>query len=235
VFVATLVARLPVAWLKPLLPATVGCAELAGSIWSGSCAGLVVGGSPIGDTEWTLRAAPLLRAHLAGTLTIDRVGGHLDGAFELAPGGALTLRDLHARLALDRPFYRNLLPRFAAGNLRADLPQLDLAGRRLRALRGRIEARGLVQPGGPPTPLGSYELRFDSPPQPNGDLVGVVHDLDGPIAFDGSLRLTDAPGFRLEGRVAARAGADPGLERVLRFLGPADASGRRLLTEEGTF
>jgi general secretion pathway protein N len=236
VFVLTLLARFPAPWLAPLLPRGIGCAGgIVGSLWSGQCAGLALNGTPIGDVAWTLRAAPLLRARLAGTIAVSRVGADLDSAFEVIPGRGVNLEDLHAGLALDRPLAGLPLPRFAAGSLQADLSRLVFAGGRIQALRGRIDARDLMQPGGPPTPLGSYELRFDSPPQPNGDLVGIVHDLDGPIAFDGTLTITPARRYLLEGRIATRGGANAGLERVLQFLGRPDADGRRPISQEGTF
>lgn len=235
VFVATVIARFPAPWVQPLLPKSVTCRGLSGSLWAGSCTGLDVAGSPLGDIDWTLRGAPLLRAELAGSVTLNRPGAVVTTAFALFPSGRIDLSDLHAEIALDRPLYGNLLPRFAGGTLQASLSHLELKGRRLLSLGGRVQALDLLQPGGPPTPLGSYEVRFDSPPQPNGDIVGVVHDLGGPIAFDGTVKLTPAPGFRLEGRVATRGDADPGLARALSFLGAADADGRRPLAEEGTF
>jgi general secretion pathway protein N len=236
VFVLTLLARFPAPWLAPFLPAAIACGGgLMGTVWSGQCGALAVGGVPIGDTVWTLRAVPLLRARLAGTLALTRVGANVATRFVLGPGSGVVLEDLHADLALDRPLAGLPLPRFTAGTLQADLSRLILAGGRIRELRGRIEARGLEQPGRPPTPLGSYQLRFDSPPQPNGDLVGVVHDLGGPVAFDGTLKLSPARHYLLEGRIATRAGADAGLERVLRFLGRPDADGRRPISQEGTF
>jgi hypothetical protein len=235
VFLVVVLARFPAPWLKPLLPAAIQCPALSGSIWSGECAQLTVAGTAVGDTAWTLRAAPLLRGRVAGSLAVTRPGAHIDTKFELGLGGSTVLENVHAQVSLVQPLYRDLLPRFSAGDLSVDLARLSLRGKRIREIRGRIDAHGLVQPGRPPTPLGSYEVRFDSPPQPNGDVVGVVHDLGGPIAFDGTLKLTPAPGFRLEGRVAARADADPSLERTFRFLGTPDADGRRQLAEEGSF
>jgi hypothetical protein len=235
VFIATLIVRFPAPWLKPLLPRGVACRVLSGTLWAGECLGLEVTGSPLGDLDWTLRGLPLLRAELAGTLAVDEPGEVVTTGFAISPGGSLRFQDLHASLALTQPLYRNLLPRLAGGRIEANLSQLEFARRRLRRLRGRIDALDILEPGAPPTPLGSYELRFDAPPEPNGDLIGLVHDLGGPIAFDGRLQLTPVPGFRLEGRVAARGDADPGIVRTLEFLGPPGADGRRPLSEEGTF
>jgi hypothetical protein len=235
VFLLTLIVRFPAPWLKPLLPRGVACGGLSGTLWAGECLGLQVNGTPTGDLDWTLRGLPLLRAELAGAFALDQPGEVVTTGFSITPSGTLRLRDLHADLVLSRPLALPQLPRLAGGRIEANLSQLVYGQHRLRALRGRIDALDLLDPGAPPTPLGSYQLRFDAPPEANGDLVGLVHDLGGPIAFDGTLRLTPAPGFRLEGRVAARADADPAIVRTLEFLGAAGADGRRPLTEEGTF
>jgi len=47
--------------------------------------------------------------------------------------------------------------------------------------------------------------------------------------------LTPAPGFELEGFIAARNGAPPELVNSLRFLGSPDATGRRPFSLSGTF
>ena len=82
------------------------------------------------------------------------------------------------------------------------------------------------------TALGSYSVSF---PGGSGDPVGTLRDLEGPLALEGTLRLTPAPGFELEGVIAARRGAPPELVNSLRFLGSPDATGRRPFSLSGTF
>jgi hypothetical protein len=65
--------------------------------------------------------------------------------------------------------------------------------------------------------------------------VGDLTDLGGPLAVRGTLRLTNQPGYVLEGQVAARADAAPELVSNLQFLGTPDASGRRPFSIAGTF
>ena len=62
-----------------------------------------------------------------------------------------------------------------------------------------------------------------------------MRDLDGPLALEGTLRLTPQPGFELEGLIAPRNGAPPELVNNIRFLGAPDASGRRSFSLAGTF
>jgi hypothetical protein len=99
-------------------------------------------------------------------------------------------------------------------------------------LQGRIEARDLEDSSGANTPLGSYLVTF---PGGSGAPTGKLHDLDGPLALEGTLRLTPAPGFELEGLIAPRPGAPPELVNNIRFFGSPDASGRRPFSVSGTF
>ncbi len=68
-----------------------------------------------------------------------------------------------------------------------------------------------------------------------GELTGAVRDLGGPLQVSGTLHLTAAGGFELQGLVAPRASASPELIENLRFLGTPDAAGRRTFAISGTF
>jgi hypothetical protein len=102
----------------------------------------------------------------------------------------------------------------------------------IREIQGRIEVRNLEERSGNNTALGSYSVSF---PGGSGDPVGTLRDLEGPLALEGTLRLTPAPGFELEGLIAARRDAPPELVNSLRFLGSPDATGRRPFSLSGTF
>jgi hypothetical protein len=232
-FLVVLVVRLPASWLRTYLPQGITCREVSGTIWSGECQGLALSGVPAGDLDWDMQPGALLRGRLGGSFAISQPLGNARADFEAASGGRLTLRALQARFTLE-PALARAVPQGLSGQVALDITLLELEGRRVRALRGRIETHELVQRSPTPVPLGAYELRFDSPPQPNGDIVGVVRDLGGPVAFDGTLRLTPQPGYLLEGRVAGRAGIDPNLESQFALLGAPEADGRRPLSVEGT-
>ena len=68
-----------------------------------------------------------------------------------------------------------------------------------------------------------------------GEPTGKLRDLDGPLAVEGTLRLTPQPGYELEGLVAPRRGAPPEIVSSLPFLGAPDATGRRPFSVVGTF
>lgn len=229
-FAVILVSRLPARWVVPRT-GPVACTSAEGSAWSGSCSGLRFERLPFGDLTW--EAAPLRL--LAGTLAAHVVLAHgpvtasADVAYGV--GGSLSLRSLVADLKLD-PRQIPYVPPQLRGSLHTDLTLVRLEHGRLAELKGRIEAHDLTQRTGQVTPLGSYALSF---PGGGAEPVGDVTDLGGPLAVQGTLRLTNQPGYVLEGQVAARADAAPELVSNLQFLGSPDASGRRPFSIAGTF
>ena len=65
---------------------------------------------------------------------------------------------------------------------------------------------------------------------------GQLRDLgSGPLAVEGTVRLTPEPGFDLEGLVTARPTASPELAQDIQFLGSPDARGRRPFSLAATF
>ena len=138
-------------------------------------------------------------------------------------------------MVADLPLDPALLPAVPAnlhGRAHIELALAQLQHGVVRQLQGRIEARGLEERSGNNTALGSYAVIF---PGGSGDPVGTLRDLEGPLALEGTLRLTPAPGFELEGVIAARSQAPPELVNSLRFLGSPDATGRRPFALSGTF
>lgn len=234
VFAFVLAMNYPAKWLKPFLPRTIRCAPLTGTLWSGSCAGLSAHGTLVGDVTWSLHGARLLAGQVSGTAFIVQPRASANADFEISFAGTLTLRNVHAQLALE-PTVLPQLPASLRGTAQIELVQLRAANGRILEIRGRIEARDLMRLDAGQTALGSYEVRFDSPAQKNGDIGGAVRDLGGPFAFDGILRLTPEPGYVLEGRVAPRSGAPDEIVRELQILGQPDADGRRPISVAGTF
>lgn len=228
-FVVIVLVRLPAAWLIPggQLP---GCAGLDGSLWSGTCEGLSVSGTPVGDVSWQLLPLRLLRGRLGLHLTV-RGPATATADVELALGGNLTVRNIVADAPLD-PRLMPGIPSTLHGQAHLELALAQIEHGVITRLQGRIEARDLEDRSGADTPLGSYVLIFPGSP---GEQIGKLHDLDGPLALEGTLRLTREPGFVLEGLIAPRRGAAPEIVNNIRFLGSPDASGRRPFTLSGTF
>ena len=108
----------------------------------------------------------------------------------------------------------------------------------MQALQGTATARQLARRN-PAMAIGSYELRFDratggAEPGP-AMIVGELRDLDGPLMVSGRLAIRNGSDYELAGQLSARAGAGPELTKLMEFLGPADAQGRRPFSLTGTF
>jgi hypothetical protein len=230
-FVAIVLARMPAAWVVPARGAQWACASLDGSLWSGTCAGLTVSGTPLGDLSWELHPLRLAAARLAAHLTLSHGPADAAADVELTLGQRITARNLVADLPLD-PALLPAVPPNLHGRAHVALALVQVQHGIIRQIQGRIEARDLEERSGNNTALGSYSVSF---PGGSGDPVGTLRDLEGPLALEGTLRLTPAPGFEVEGVIAARHGAPPELVNSLRFLGSPDATGRRPFSLSGTF
>ena len=230
-FVAIVLMRMPAAWVLPVRGPQWSCASIEGSLWSGDCAGLTVSGTGLGDLTWDLHPSRLLLGRAAAQLTVGHGPADAHAEVEATLGGWVTARNVVADLPLD-PALLAVVPANLHGRLHCDLALVQLQGRSIRQLQGRIEARNLEERSGNNTALGSYVVTF---PGGSGDPAGTLRDLEGPLALEGTLRLTPAPGFELEGFIAARSGAPPELVNSLRFLGSPDATGRRPFSLSGTF
>ncbi|HYB32410.1 MAG TPA: type II secretion system protein N [Steroidobacteraceae bacterium] len=228
-FAAVVLVRLPAAWIIPA-GRTQGCASVDGSLWSGGCTGLTVGGTPVGDVSWDLLPLRLLRGRLAAHVTVHGAA-NASADVELGFAQRVTARNIVADAPLD-PSLMPGVPPSLHGQAHLELALVEIEHGIIMQLQGRIEARNLEDRSDANTPLGSFVLVF---PGGSGEPVGKLHDLDGPLALEGTLRLTRAPGFELEGLIAPRRGAAPAIVSNIRFLGSPDASGRRPFSLAGTF
>jgi general secretion pathway protein N len=230
-FAVIFVARMPAEWFIPSSSAWGSCGSIEGSLWSGSCGGLIVSGTPVGDVSWTLEPSRLLRGRLAAHVNLTRGAASASADVEMGFGGRITARNLVADVPLD-PKVLPGVPTSLTGRAHLELAMAQIEHGSLTQIEGRIEAHDLEDRSGADTPLGSYVVTF---PGGSGDQVGKLHDLEGPLALEGTLRLTREPGYVLEGLIAPRRGAPPELVNNIRFLGAPDASGRRPFSLSGTF
>jgi general secretion pathway protein N len=231
-FLAVLLARLPADWIVPSGPRVpFACAALEGTLWSGTCSGLMLQGRPFGELSWELQPLKLLRGRLGAHLTLSGPAAQAVADTEFGLGGSVTARNVRADLTLDPKLLPGMPPQLH-GQAHLDLPLVLVRGGVLAQLKGTIEAHDLEDRSGNVTPLGSYAVSF-----PGGDAepVGQIKDLGGPLSLQGTLRLPRQGGYDLEGTVATRPEASPELISNLRFLGSPDASGRRQFTMTGTF
>jgi general secretion pathway protein N len=236
-FAFTLLARLPARWLAPLLPQGIACTDPAGTAWDGSCSNLDARGFRAGATRWTLQPLRLLTGRAAAALRIAPPGATLEGDFAYGLfGGSLEGRNLRGELELQPGGLLPGIPSDLNGRVSLALDEFALRNRAITALKGVVEVRNLRQRTNDGLlPLGSYELRFTGTPDASGNVSGTLKDLGGPLDVQGVLALTPAPGYLLNGSVALRPDAPPGLARQIAFLGSPDGNGRRPFAQEATF
>ncbi len=234
-FAIIVIARLPASWVVPAPPSVVSCAAIDGSIWSGTCTGLVVQGSALGDLVWDVHALRLLTGKLSTNIVLTRPTGSVRGDFDVGLDKSITARNLQADLPLDHDVMSLLPPnlRTMHGSARADIAFAHVAKNIVTQLQGHIELHDLEDRDRDVLPLGSYSLTF---PGGSGDPTGQLQDLGGPLSVQGTVRLTqDKPGFDVQGYVTPRADAAPALVNQLQYLGSPDAQGRRQFGSTLTF
>ncbi len=237
VFVGIVVARLPASWAMPGPTSGIACSDLDGTIWNGTCTGLAFQQQPVGDLSWEVHARRLLAGKLSADVSLTRPAGSARGSVEIGLDKRITARDIQAELPIDQDLVSVLPPtlRGLRGKLRTQLALLQLDGHAIKAIQGTVEAHDLTDGAGSGAQSwGSYVLTF--PPSSGGDPIGQLRDLgSGPLAVEGTLRLTREPGFDLEGLVTARPTASPELAKDIQFLGSPDAQGRRPFSLAATF
>ena len=226
-FAVIIVARMPASWVIPSPPARIACTGTDGTLWNGTCTGLVVEGQPVGDVSWSVHPAKLLTARLAAHVVLARTShaGRSDAQADLewGLGGRVVARNVKADFPLD-PSLAPQLHLTWQGNIHTDLALVRVNGKALEELQGLIEAHDLRELGSQGADFGSYSLQF---PGGAGEQTGKLHDLGGPLSVEGTVRLTNEPGIVVEGLVAARPTAPQDLQTQLRILGSPDAQGRR--------
>jgi general secretion pathway protein N len=233
--IATLPARLIAGTLQRFgLSAT----EFSGTIWSGTATDVTWRGTSLGELRWRLRPLALLRARAAADLTLARSDGSASATAAAALGGTLELSAVRVDLPLDLlSQLQNGLPRGWHGRASGTFDEIRLVAGWPVTAHGTLDLVGLVAPQLSQSSIGNFQLVAPDPRATSAGPPGVaarVSDRDGALSVDAVLTLAAGRSFLLEGTVAPRDSAPPGLVRSLEFLGPADASGRRPFGVSGT-
>lgn len=231
-FAIILLVRLPASWLKGFLPPAVTCTEVAGTAWNGACSGLAYNGAALGNLNWELHPLALFRGKVAAFVDLARGESFIRGDVEVGSGNSYIAHDLQAQLPLDPP----LLPRLDsgyAGNISVNLAYLKLEKNLIAAIEGQVQATSLYSKRDR-LALGGYSASFPKAAA-GSEPVGQLSSLDGPVDFEGTLKLTRQPGWVIDGKVRTKPETPQALTQQLAYLGTPDAQGFRPLTLEGTF
>ena len=231
-FAIILLVRLPASWVKGFLPAGITCAEIAGTAWDGSCSGLAYNGAALGNLNWELHPLALFRGKVAAFVDLTRGEHFVRGDFEVGSGGNYVAHDLQAQMPLDPPLLPQLDSGYA-GMLSVNLEHLKLEKNLIAAIEGQVQATSLYSKR-ERMALGGYSASFPKAPA-GGEPVGQVSSLEGPVDFEGTLKLTRQPGWVIDGKVRTKPETPQSLTQQLAYLGAPDAQGFRQLSLEGTF
>jgi general secretion pathway protein N len=231
-FAIILLVRLPAAWVKGFLPDGVACVRISGTAWNGNCAGLLYKGAIVGNLNWELHPLALFRGKVSAFVSLTRGEDFVRGEIEAGSGGNLVARQLQAQMPLNPPLVPELSSGYA-GNVSVNLAYLRVEKNVVAAIEGQLESSGLTELR-TRTVLGSYSLVFPKAAG-DGEPVGQLTSLDGPVDFEGTLRLTRQPGWAINGKVRLKPDTPPRLAQQLAYLGTPDPDGTRPLALEGTY
>lgn len=236
-FCLTVLARLPLSWLTPLLPAGVHCEQATGSLWQGGCGALTLASGPAASgplsgaaVTWRWLPRPLLRLRLALAVQLQ-VAGTTAEAIVQRGWGQWEVLQLNARGPLDRRLLP-LAPAGWSGQLQITAGRLGWQDGRLMALEGVVQATGLRSGAPQSLPYGSYRLQL-APAAQGAPMVGQLVDLDGPLGVSAQWQISPSLAWQLEGTVITRATAAETLALQLQMLGNADPQGRRQFSIAG--
>ena len=214
-------------------PSGLTLGGVSGSIWKGRAQAVQAGSLHLGGVEWSLNALALFTGRLGADVRITRTDGFVQSSITAAPTGALNFRGLNASLPLGS-LPPDIAPGGWTGTLNLKLPQLTLENGWPVAANGAVEIMDLVGPARRPVALGSYKIEFPAEAAQGDMLNGVLSDLGGPFAVNGSVQIKKDRSYLVQGMIATRPGAPGDMARSLEILGPADAQGRRPFTFEGS-
>jgi hypothetical protein len=230
-FAIILLVRLPASWVKGFAPPGITCTELAGTAWAGSCSGLAYNGAPLGMLNWELHPLALFRGRVSAFLDLTRGQDFVRGDVEIGSGQTYVAHDLQAQMPLDPP----LLPQMRsdyAGNVSLNLEYLKVEKNLVTAIEGQVQGTSLYSKADR-VALGGYSLTFPKAAG-GGEPVGQLTSLEGPLDFEGTLKLTRAPGWEVHGKARTKPETPPAFVEQLKFA-PQDPDGRRQIDLEGTF
>jgi hypothetical protein len=231
-FAIILLVRLPAAWVKGFIPPGITCTEIAGTAWNGTCGGLAYNGAPLGTLDWELHPLALFRGKVSAFVDLKRGADFIRGDFEMGRGESYVAHDLQAQMPLDPPLLPQLNSGYA-GTISVNLPSLKVEKTLITAIEGQVQATSLYSKRDR-LALGGYSVTFPKAAA-GSEPAGQVTSLEGPVDFEGTLKLTREPGWVIDGKVRTKPETPQALLQQLNYLGAPDADGFRQLSLAGTF
>ena len=224
------------AWFAP---AGLQLDGLEGTLWSGRAAAGNVGNLALRDVRWSVHAWQLLLGRLAADLRAQLDEGYV-AAHVRATRSHVSLSEVRASTSLST--LRAVLP--VAGlrgeaNLTLSALDLDVAKAwptkvvgNLKLLQLETTPLSLAGPRGKLVPVGDYDVRLAEGKDP---INATFNDTGGPLEVSGTLAVSAARAYKLDGLIKPRADAPQELVDGLNVIASEpDVEGRRRLTLNGT-
>jgi Type II secretion system (T2SS), protein N len=147
-------------------------------------------------------------------------------------GNRYVAHDLQAQMPLDPPVLPQLDSGYA-GSISVNLANLQVEKNLITAIEGQVQATSLYSKRDR-LALGGYSASFPKAPA-GSEPVGQVTSLEGPVDFEGTIKLTHQPGWVVDGKIRTKPETPKAFTDQLAYLGAPDAQGFRPLTLEGSF
>lgn len=220
-----LLAFLPAEFAVRMLADRLGPVRLegvAGTVWNGRAASVLLDGQSLGALSWQLSPWPLLQGAVDADLRLDGprygIDGHVRRQGDRVVLEPMQLRFPAARLepALDIPALS------LQGDVTVEIERGELRGGYPASLAGTATWPDAAVSGAANASLGTLVAEFDSPPE-GGRVTGSVSDRGGPLIVDGTFE-AGLLGYALDVRMTPRA-PDPRLREALGWLGEPQPDG----------
>ncbi|GAB4350032.1 MAG: hypothetical protein Kow006_12320 [Gammaproteobacteria bacterium] len=190
---------------------------IEGTVWAGRAAQVSFQRRPVGSVTWRLNPLPLVLGNVAATVEVKSPAGALAARVIRSSDGTVRLEEVtgEADVASLAPWV-GLQTFHPEGRLNIDLAQLELQGRRPIAATGELVWRDASLRAPSRVALGELGAVLSTTPQ---GVRAVLRDSKSPFALDAAVQFQANGSYRLNGKISARANADPAVHQLMESLG----------------
>lgn len=227
---STFPAGTAVSWF---VPAPVALNGIQGTVWSGSAASGTIGGLPVQDVRWHVRAWTLLTGRVGANVEARLADGFLNTGLT-ASTSRVQFNDLRGGTSLATVAL--MLPvRGMRGQASFALSSLELENGWPAHILGELKLAALEIANGNsnPVPLGDYTVTFGEAPERS--IAARFVDNGGPLEVAGTLVVSPAREYTFDALIKPRDGAPQQLVDGLNVMtAEPNSDGRRRLTLTGS-
>lgn len=224
-FPADLGKRLVASKLGP-----VDLTDLSGSVWNGHAASVRVFGRDLGALDWQMQPGSLMNGEVTAQFTLNGPNGTASGIMTRGRNNTLDVRNVKATVPAalfeDVIAVRDL---HLEGKVDVDLSHARVHGDQLEAADGSATWKDAAVSRAAQARMSDMRATFGT--QPDGQIVGDLKDLGGPLQADGLFQIKGKD-YSGEARLVPR-NADPHVIEALQHIGQPQADGSVILKVSG--